>query len=105
MKKYEVRKIMAPYGPGNVVSCPVYMDPNEILNQNREANLAKKQKVNKAFYILDNVGTAKYTVNCHDGITMNPDGSMFFDIHIFHNKQKRNQFVRAIMADGYIRLR
>jgi len=55
----------------------------------------------KKFYLMDNIGKAKYTVNCHDGIKTHRDGSPFFDINIFKNKKKRNAFVKQLLNDGY----
>lgn len=80
---------------------PYGMNPNAILNQNREANLADKPKVVKLFYIRDNIGRAKYTVNFHDGVQTYPDGSPFYGIEIFHNKRKRDQFIRSLKSAGY----
>jgi hypothetical protein len=56
----------------------------------------------KQFNSMMNVGTAKYVINHHDGVKTHTDGSPFFDVATFSNKQKRNTFVRALTAQGYI---
>jgi hypothetical protein len=55
----------------------------------------------KLFYLMDNVGRARYTVNTHDGESTHPDGSPFYGIAIFHNKRKRDRFVRDLKRAGY----
>lgn len=56
----------------------------------------------KQYNIMQNVGTAKYVVNYHDGIKEHKDGSEFYDIAIFRNKKKMNSFVSKLRKDGYI---
>jgi hypothetical protein len=53
----------------------------------------------KTFYCLNNVGRAKYTVSKSNGT--HKDGSPFFDIAIFRNKQKRNQYIKDLIKQGY----
>lgn len=55
----------------------------------------------KRFYIMTNVGTAKYVVNHHDGIKKHNDGSDFFDVTIFKNKRKMEKFVAGLKINGY----
>jgi hypothetical protein len=55
----------------------------------------------KTFYLQDNIGKAKYTVNFYDGISTNKDGSPFTAIAIFHNKIKRNKYVKDLKNKGY----
>lgn len=55
----------------------------------------------KLFYRQDNIGMAKYTVNYHDGIKTNKDGSPFFDIAIFRSKEKLNGFINKLILNGY----
>jgi|GEM_PF-2122869 len=55
----------------------------------------------KSFYTQSNIGRAKYVVNYHNGQKQHKDGSPFFDIAIFSNKRKRDQFIRGLTADGY----
>jgi len=55
----------------------------------------------KKFYMMDNVGRAKYTVNFYDGKKKHSDGSEFYDIEIFKNKRKRDDFVESLIKDGY----
>jgi hypothetical protein len=56
----------------------------------------------KTFYLMDNVGSAKYTVNFNDGIQQHKDGSPFFDIRLFNNKKKRDKFVKELKNEGYV---
>ena len=55
----------------------------------------------KQYNIRYNIGKAKYVVNFHDGVKRHKDGSMFFDIAIFRNKKKMNQFVTKLKLDSY----
>ena len=50
---------------------------------------------------MNNVGKAKYTVSKFDGVTTHSDGSPFYDIEIFSNKKKRDQYIKSLLADGY----
>ena len=56
----------------------------------------------KLFNTMSNVGKAKYIVNFHDGISKHKDGSNFFAIEIFTNKQKFNSFIKQLLNTGYI---
>lgn len=56
----------------------------------------------RRYYLMDNVGSCKYTVNYHDGQKTHDDGSAFYDIRIFANKRKRDGFVRELRTDGYV---
>ena len=53
------------------------------------------------YNIKYNVGSSKYVVNFHNGIKTHKDGSPFFDIEIFKNKQKMNAFVKTLVKEGY----
>lgn len=55
----------------------------------------------KLYNEMQNVGLAKYVVNYHDGVKKHNDGSNFFDIRIFNNKEVKNAFVKELVADGY----
>jgi hypothetical protein len=55
----------------------------------------------KTFYRQDNIGTAKYTVSYHDGVKKHRDGSPFYDIAIFRNKKKMQDFIKKLISDGY----
>ena len=78
-----------------------------IHSQLAEAKTAKQgevKKINegkKRYYIQDNIGKAKYTVNFHNGTSTHDDGSDFFDIRILHNKRERDAFVKQLNASGY----
>ena len=51
---------------------------------------------------MSNIGHAKYVVSYHNGIKKHNDGSDFFDIAIFKNKKKLNDFILELVNDGYI---
>ena len=55
----------------------------------------------KKFSIQYGIGTAKYLVNYHDGISKNKDGSDFYGIRIFKNKKSLNMFVDKLRNEGY----
>jgi len=55
----------------------------------------------KLYYEMDNIGKAKYTVNFYDGKDTHTDGSPFYGIRTFQNKEKRDKFVNELKADGY----
>ncbi len=55
----------------------------------------------KTYYLMNNIGRAKYTVNFHDGVKTHKDGSAFFDIRIFSNKREAREFEAQLMKDGY----
>lgn len=56
---------------------------------------------NKEYYLMDNIGSAKYTISTHDGKQTHKDGSKFFGIEIFSNKKKVKARVKELIADGY----
>ena len=56
----------------------------------------------KRFNQQFNVGSAKYVVNFHDGVSTNKDGSDFMDTRLFKNKRERDGFIDKLRADGYI---
>lgn len=55
----------------------------------------------KEYYLMNNVGHAKYTVNFHDGVKTNKDGSLQYDIKIFKNKDDLATFVKELHNKGY----
>lgn len=55
----------------------------------------------KRYKEMSNVGTAKYLVSFHDGIKKHNDGSDFFDIQIFKNKEEKNKFITDLEGKGY----
>lgn len=55
----------------------------------------------KQYYTQENIGSCKYLVSFHDGISTYKDGSMFFDIKIFRNKKKRDSFIKQLKNEGY----
>ena len=68
-----------------------------------------KQKISKRtskkrYYIQYNIGHAKYVVNSHDGKQKHSDGSDFFDIRIFKNKQKLKKYEKELQQKGYSKM-
>jgi hypothetical protein len=55
----------------------------------------------KTFFTMQNVGSAKYVVSFHDGVKTHKDGSMFYDVRIFTNKRKMEQFTRELIMNGF----
>ena len=53
------------------------------------------------FYLMYNIGSAKYVVNYHDGVKTHLDGSDFYDIRIFKNKKKLFAFIHHLLEQGY----
>ena len=53
------------------------------------------------YSVQNNVGTSKYVVSFWDGVKAHKDGSPFFDIRVFSNKRKMQQFVRDLERAGY----
>jgi hypothetical protein len=80
-----------PKGKPGRDDCGIILDPSATY----------KSGVQKTFRTQDNIGTAKYTVSFHDGIKTHSDGSKFFDIRLFRNKKKRDQFIKELKAEGY----
>ena len=54
------------------------------------------------FYIQHHIGKAKHVVNFHDGVKKHPDGSNFYDIAIFKNKKKMDNFISELKKSGYV---
>lgn len=55
----------------------------------------------KVFNEKQNVGTTKYAVNYHDGVSTHKDGSQFFGIALFKNKRKKEKFLAWLRQEGY----
>lgn len=56
----------------------------------------------KTFNIQYNIGKAKYVVNHYDGISKHKDGSKFYDMTIFKDKDSLNKFIAYLKAHGYV---
>lgn len=56
----------------------------------------------KTYYIQYNIGKVKYVVNHSDETKFYPDESEFFDVALFKNKKKLNQFVKNLQDQNYI---
>jgi hypothetical protein len=59
----------------------------------------------KKYYIMYNVGKAKYLLNVHNGIVRHSDGSEFFGCEIFKNKKKLQTRISELVNDGYVECR
>ena len=57
-----------------------------------------------SYKIINNIGNAKYTINFHDGEMSHRDGSPFFDMRIFKNKQKLNAFEKDLLEKGFVEI-
>lgn len=55
----------------------------------------------KQFHTQNNIGKAKYVISSHDGVKTHNDGSPFYDIEIFSNKQKFNKEIKNLKTQGY----
>jgi hypothetical protein len=76
------------------------MDGNYIQSKNRRG--VRMDITFKRYNIMYNVGKAKYLVNYHNGISKHNDGSDFFDIATFTNKEKFNIFITSLQTKGFI---
>lgn len=55
----------------------------------------------KEYYLMENIGRAKYVVNFHDGVQTHKDGSAFYDIRIFRKKSDAEAFMNLLARKGY----
>ena len=55
----------------------------------------------KDYYIMYNVGSAKYLINYHDGIKKHNDGSKFYDMNIYKNKKDLKNKINELKDLGY----
>lgn len=67
-----------------------------IVKIERNINMAKN------YYIMQNVGKARYLLNDHDGVSTHKDGSPFYGCEIFSNKKKLAARVKELRAQGYV---
>jgi hypothetical protein len=72
-----------------------------IRNIKESKNFLKEDESSKYYYTVDNVGSAKYTVNYYDGKKTHKDGSPFYDMKIFKNKKDLNEFISGLVKKGY----
>jgi hypothetical protein len=56
----------------------------------------------KNYYTMDNVGSSKYSISDHDGVSTHKDGSPFYGMHLFKNKRKHNAKLKELKKAGYI---
>ena len=55
----------------------------------------------KTYYVMHNIGHARYCLNFHDGEKTHKDGSPFFDLNIFSNKKNLARKVKELQRAGY----
>lgn len=48
------------------------------------------------------VGSSKYSISDHDGISTHKDGSPFYGIHLFKNKKKYEAKLKELQKEGYV---
>lgn len=64
--------------------------------------LAKELTAGEKVYNLQNgIGKTKYAVNYHDGVKAHRDGSPFYDIALFSNKEALAAFLKTLKQSGY----
>ena len=82
----------------NKVQSPKVVDYliNYVSNFNESVNEGKKR-----FYQQDGIGKAKYTISYHDGKQKHKDGSDFYGIKTFRNKQDLEKFRAELLKKGY----
>lgn len=56
----------------------------------------------KNYYIMYNVGKAKYLLNTHNGVDTHKDGSPFYGCEIFKNKKKLQARIAELKKEGYV---
>ena len=59
----------------------------------------------KNYYIMYNVGKAKYLLNTHNGVDTHKDGSPFYGCEIFKNKKKLQARINELKGEGYVERR
>ena len=65
-------------------------------------NERKEKIMGKKYYrVMYGIGRAKYVVNFHDGKKKHRDGSSFYDIKLFKNKEKLNKFIATLRKKEY----
>ena len=55
----------------------------------------------KKYYVQYNIGKVKYLVNYHNGKETHKDGSEFYNIQAFRNKENMNDFITDLKKEGY----
>lgn len=58
-------------------------------------------KSTKDFYVTFGIGMSKYVVSYHNGEKKHADGSPFYDVMIFSNKKKMNEFIKLLKQNNY----
>ena len=70
-------------------------------NARGEKNESVVSEGKKRFYQQDGIGKAKYTISYHDGKEKHKDGSDFYGIKTFRNKQDLEKFRAELLKKGY----
>jgi hypothetical protein len=61
----------------------------------------EEDKAKKTWHEND-MGSRRYAITFYDGVKRHDDGSLFGDMHIFHNKVKRDAFIAELSKKGYV---
>lgn len=94
--------IEEPYHSTDPAQTEIEFENKRVLGMSLREEKEKKEKDGeKRYYTMDDVGKSKYTVNFYDGKKTHSDGSEFYDIEIFKNKKKRDDFIKDLMSKGY----
>ena len=56
----------------------------------------------KAYYVMHNVGKAKYLLNYHDGHSTHGDGSPFWGAACISNKRELARRIQELTRQGYV---
>ena len=65
------------------------------------AKLLVSKPTFKQYNVQQGIGKSKYVVNFHDGVKTHKDGSPFFDVRIFKNKNEMESFLNELGTKGY----
>jgi len=77
----------------------------EVLNEKVEKSVveaANPKKGRKSYYTMDNLGSSKYSISYYDGKATHKDGSPFYGIKLFKNKQNYQDAIKDLTKQGYV---
>lgn len=77
-------------------------DMEKLINKNPKLVKESVNEGKKRFRQKNGIGKSKYTVSYHDGEKKHKDGSDFFDIKIFKNKQELEAFKKDLLSKGFV---
>ena len=103
MKAKNIRKSTGFYFPKGILIADFYNEIGQYKGTYPADKDFETHVFEKEYNIMQNIGSAKYVVNYHDGIDTHKDGSKFFNIAIFRNLKKLNKFEKELVKNGYIK--